>query len=141
MENSSLNDPEIMICLRCGESNDFTASRCTECGAPLDDFASSSPWEMATVKSASYLTPVDPRTKPIIFWGVWLYFGPSAFGSLWIIGTTLYPIIRGDDSANTIVGGIAIILLASLYGVASIWALWSVSTRYFKKDRTVHPNG
>jgi hypothetical protein len=53
----------------------------------------------------------------------------------------LYPIIMGDDSANTIVGGIAIILLASLYGVASIWALWSVSTRYFKKDRTVHPNG
>lgn len=139
METSSLKDPELMICLRCGHSNDFTVSRCNECGAPLDEFASSAPWEMGTVEGASYPTPVDPRTKPIIFWGVWLYFGPSALGSLWIIGSTLYPIIRGGVKASNIADCIAMILLVSLYGVASIWALWSVSARYFKKDRTSQP--
>ena len=130
-----------MICLRCGQSNDFNVSRCIECGAPLDGFASTSPWEMGTARGAAYPTPVDPRTKPVIFWGVWLYFGPSAIGSLCIIGATLYPLIKGDVKAGNMADGIAMILLASLYGAMSIWALWSVSARYFKKDRTKRPAG
>jgi hypothetical protein len=55
---------------------------------------------MGTAMGASYPAPVDPRTKPVIFWGAWLYFGPSAIGSLWIIGSTLYPVITGGSDEH-----------------------------------------
>jgi uncharacterized membrane protein YhaH (DUF805 family) len=89
---------------------------------------------MGTVKGASYPVPVDPRTKPVIFWGVWLYFGPSAIGSLWIIGSNVFAIVNAGGGASNIGERIATTLLSALYGILSIWALWSVTARYFKKD-------
>ena len=75
----------------------------------------------------------NENCKPIIFWGAWLYFGPSAIGSLWIIGSTLYPVITGEAKARDLVDGLAMMLLATLYGALSIWTLWAVSTRYFRR--------
>ena len=135
MDTSDYTEPTTLICVRCGQSNDYTVSRCSECGAPLDAFASTAPWEMGTAMGASYPAPVDPRTKPVIFWGAWLYFGPSAIGSLWIIGSTLYPVITGEAKARDLVDGLAMMLLATLYGALSIWTLWAVSARYFRRTR------
>lgn len=133
MDITESTDPVTMICVRCGQANDAGVSRCGECGAPLDAFASTAPWEMGTATGASYPAPVDPRTKPVIFWGAWLYFGPSAIGSLWIIGSTLHPVVTGEANAGELVDGLAMLLLAILYGALSIWTLWAVSARYFRR--------
>ena len=73
------------VCLRCAEPNPEGTSRCGNCGAPLDDSAISHPWEMKTANHRAYSKAASPRTKPIIFWGVWLYFGPSVIGMIIVL--------------------------------------------------------
>jgi hypothetical protein len=91
---------------------------------------------MGTVMGASYPPPVDLGTKPIIFWGVWLYFGPSGIGALWLLGARLVPLIAGEVKIGEHPEVIAMLIAAALYGFASLWVLWSVTARFFKKDRT-----
>ena len=144
MEQFHDMEPVDLICVRCGHANNDRASRCSNCKSPLDDFASSSPWEMSTAKSSAYSPVSSPKTKPIIFWGVWLYFGPSAIGALWFIGSAIIMLISGEastyidnpDQLGAVVMGLVIALL---YGLLSIWAVWSVSKGYFgKRQLTKH---
>ena len=128
-----------IVCIRCGHVNHDRASRCEKCNSPLDDFASTSPWEMGTSTSSAYSPPSNPRTKPIIFWGVWLYFGPSAVGSLWYIGSYIIYLISDNTSTygshpEIATGGVMILILCLMYGVLSVWALWSVSKGYLRKQ-------
>jgi len=128
-----------LICVRCGHANDDRASRCSKCNSPLDAFASSSPWEMGTATSSAYSAVSNPKTKSIIFWGTWLYFGPSAIGAIWyVVGFVVVLVTverpehgRGGELAGA---GILGLVLALLYGALSIWALWSVSKGYFRKQ-------
>jgi hypothetical protein len=66
---------------------------------PLDDLTSVEPKETGPAKAPASKDPVAPRTKPIVFWGVWIYFGPTAVGA-WILAyTSLVPIFdppQGD---------------------------------------------
>ena len=138
MEPSSENNLIELICVRCGHSNNERASRCAECRSPLDDFASTSPWEMGTTSSSAYSSVTSPRTKPVRFWGVWLYFGPSAVGAIWYIVSfissffgSVSPVV--DDDPELMGGSILILIMMILYGALSMWALWSVSKGYFRK--------
>lgn len=138
MEKSPSNDSAGLLCLRCSERNSERASRCSQCGAPLDDFTSTSPWEMGTAKSSAYSPAASPKTKPIIFWGAWMYFEPSAMIAIWYIGSFVLSFFGiGNlviDDEPELMGGITIVLIAMfLYGALSIWVLWSVSKGYFQK--------
>lgn len=124
------------VCIRCGVANEPGASRCEECGSPLDDFASTSPWEMGTAKGYAYHEAADPVRKPIIFWGVWLYFGPFGFFCLWMIIDVLRNHFMGVKSVGTFGGvGLMALILPTLFAVLSIWVLCSVSKRYLKGKR------
>lgn len=126
--------PEVP-CLSCGHPNAGDASRCAECGVPLDSFASTAPLEtkMASAEKPASKDPVEPRTKPIVFWGVWLYFGPSAVGAGLVAYGSLSQILSGSPDGQALTGAIAIAFICGLYGFTSCWALWSVTAGYFKK--------
>jgi hypothetical protein len=121
------------VCVHCGHSNDFDVSRCAGCGAPLDPFASTAPWEFGTATSNFYHPPTDPRIKPVIFWGVWLYFGPSAIGSIWVLINGARDLAQRNPALGFPGDEIATGLITALYGAISIWAVWSVSSRYMRK--------
>ncbi|BDS07338.1 hypothetical protein NT6N_23780 [Oceaniferula spumae] len=93
---------------------------------------------MGTATSSAYSPVSNPRTKPIIFWGAWLYFGPSAIGALWYICGFIYGLFfdsqLSTDSPELTGGAILILVLMIMYGALSIWALWSVSKGYFRKQ-------
>ncbi len=126
------------VCVHCGHSNDFELSRCGGCGAPLDPFASTAPWEFGTATSNFYHTPTDPRIKPVIFWGVWLYFGPSAIGAIWVLVNGALDLAHRDPALGFPGDEIAIALITALYGAISVWAVWSVSTRYIRRSPADH---
>ncbi len=93
---------------------------------------------MGTVRSSAYSPVRNPRTKPIIFWGVWLYFGSSAVGFLLVVGTTMYDFFVGKPlsapgSPESILGAVLSVLALLMYGALSIWAVWSVTKGYFGK--------
>ena len=100
---------------------------------PLDDIASAEPKETGSAKGTACKDPDPPRTKPIVFLGVWLYFGPTAVGSGVLAFTTLAPILSGSPGGQEVAGAIAIVVMCGLYGVSSCWALWSVTAGCFKR--------
>lgn len=131
--NSSVQPPPEVICVRCGHRNAGDASRCGNCGVPLDDFAATAPWEMGSAEGPAYNEPVAPRTKPIVFWGVWLYFGPTAVGAGILAYNSLgYP-LDGSPEEKDVAGTVAILVMCGLYGATSCWALWSVTAGYLKR--------
>ncbi len=138
-ETGSENGGERFICVRCGHANDARASRCRQCQAPLDDFAATSPWEMGTAKNSAYSSLVSPKTKPIIFWGAWLYFGPSAVGAVYFCAVFLRDFLTRKEFGKVYdegTGGhVLLFLFTALYGLLSIWALWSVTKGYLGKKK------
>lgn len=133
METNSERELKEFICIRCGHSNPEGASRCSNCSSPLDDFASSSPWEMGTATSAAYSPAVNPRTKPIVFWGVLLYFGPSAIWFLWYMYSFIQEYFTDENEAPPIGETILDLTLPVLYGILSIWVLCTVTRSYLCK--------
>lgn len=97
---------------------------------------------MGKVKGFAYSPPTSPRTKPIIFWGVWLYFGPSMIAALWMIAELLGGYASGDSELDFLGTGIVVLLIAVIYGALSGWALWAVTKGYFgKKPRESEDSG
>jgi len=141
---SEEEDPGLvdLVCVRCGHVNLETESRCGACKAPLDDFAASSPWEMGTATSAAYPPAANPRTKPIVFWGVWLYFGPSAIVGFWMAVSFFTEFGLVFPSAGPSVPAILIAGFGLLYGLASVWVLWTVTRGYLgKREGPKTPHG
>lgn len=126
-------ESDLIICVRCGYANEPRASRCHQCHAPLDDFAATSPWEMGTATSTAYPEIVSPKTKPIIFWGAWLYFGPSAIGSIYMGYVYLTDYLQRDKDGSFLDGHWLMLLATITYGSLSIWALWAVTKGYLGK--------
>ena len=92
---------------------------------------------MGAVRGNAYAPVSSPKKKPIIFWGVWLYFGPSAIGSLWIIIRYLTKVLSGEIQINHFMqsGAEAMqLMIAILYGFCSCWVLWAVSKSCFSKS-------
>lgn len=123
-----LTDEAKAICIRCGELNPQGTSRCLECKSPLDDFASSSPWEMGSAENTAYHEAADPAVKPIVFWGVWIWFGPSV-----IMSAIMICLSFAESDSLTEDGYIIALIIPLLYLILGSWALWSVSKGYFKK--------
>ena len=96
---------------------------------------------MGKATGETYSEVNSPRKKPIIFWGVWLYFGPSAFGALYYaIVTGLNLVVGGanipdDLKSDALVGSILILLVSLGYGILSFWVLWSVTKGYLRKPK------
>ena len=100
---------------------------------PLESFAATAALETGSAKAPASKDSVAPRTKPIVFWGVWLYFGPTAVGAGLGAYTSLAQMLSGSPGGQEVAGSIAIVVMCGLYGVSSCWALWSVTAGCFKR--------
>lgn len=130
MSTELQKEPSFEVCLRCAEPNPEGTSRCQKCKAPLDPSASTHPWEMKTANHHAYSDPANPRTKPIVFWGVWLYFGPSAIFAIHLVYTYVTSHLEDDPFFEFTFETFMALCLPVGYGVLSIWALWSVTKGY-----------
>ena len=130
-------EPVRVICLRCGHDNSEAEALCASCKGPLGSFASSAPWEMGAAGPAAYPPATHPRTKPIVFWGVWLYFGPSAIGGLWTAGS--FANDMRSSSPSEALNGTLFVLFGVLYTLVCFWVLWTVTRRYLSKPELPIP--
>ncbi len=76
---------------------------------------------------------MESRTKPIVFWGVWLYFGPTAAIAGTVAYTSLARIVSESPEGQEVAGAVAILVMCGLYLISSCWALWSVTSGFFKR--------
>lgn len=123
---------EGIVCEHCTTPNDPGEQMCTECGAPLGDFASTAPWEYGKKRPKAYHEPTSPRKKPVILAAVWLLFGlPAVFGGVQLKGYVGKILAREPIEAG--MGEIVILVFVALYLLASVWVLWVVTRGFFRK--------
>ena len=94
---------------------------------------------MNTTAGSRQSSTRSPQRKSIILWGAWLYFGSAALVTFWYAGTFIVELVSGDRAGpdNAIdVSGVEIAgnIFLILFGIVSIWVLWSVSKGYFRKQ-------
>ncbi len=136
-DESDISSP---ICEHCCQINAPETPRCSECNSPLGDFASTAPWEMGTARSSAYPPIRNSKTKPIIFWGIWMLFGPAAYHFLRFACFTSFRMLTEGGMTfhedGEIMGGLILVTLFSfLCGLLSVWVLWSVTKVYLKKNK------
>jgi hypothetical protein len=123
---------EGIVCEHCMTPNDPVEKMCTECGAPLGDFASTAPWEYGKKRPKAYHEPTSPRRKPVILAAVWLLFGlPAVFGAIELKKFLGGILARQPVEAG--VGEIIVVVLVSLYLLASVWVLFVVTRGFFRR--------
>ncbi|MFT6576659.1 MAG: hypothetical protein ACJA16_004868 [Akkermansiaceae bacterium] len=93
---------------------------------------------MKTANHHAYAAATSPKVKPIIFWGAWLFFGPSALYAIFLVYLTFVfdsPLLKFDF--DTFVA----LALPLGYGLMASWALWSVTKGYLgkKPSSEFHP--
>lgn len=71
-------DSGIAVCPDCLTENDPAADFCKQCARPLSCLAAMDPIKQIYTQGWIYRKAISGRTKPIIFWGMWLIFAPSA---------------------------------------------------------------
>lgn len=81
---------------------------------------------MKTANHHAYTDAVSPKTRPIVFWGVWIYFGPSAVFAIYLV----YQFFTTDLGSGPTLEDYVLLALPVGYGILSLWALWSVTKGY-----------
>ena len=81
---------------------------------------------MGSAKNTAYHDAADPKVKPIVFWGVWIWFGPTVFVSL----LQIFVFLTSDYRE----GGIFALVIPILYLFLGGWALRAVTKGYFRKE-------
>ena len=112
------DDDAAEICLRCGEPNPQGLAQCPHCRSPLGSLSTGAPWEMMRARDVAHRSQTDPRQKPIVLIGVWLYFGPTATAAAY--GLTLTP----DPLSAS---------LFFAYLALSAWVLTAVTRRFLHR--------
>lgn len=123
------------ICLRCGQPNLEGETRCHSCKSPLGDFSSASPWEMGSAEHSAYHEPTDPRIKPIVFFGVWLFFGTFTLYHLFNFFQFFSSKIEFENTVIPSFDELLALTIPALVTFGSLWALVSVSRRFLGKTR------
>lgn len=77
LEESNAQPTEMFICHDCAAENFTDADFCGRCGAPISGFATLDPLRQIYSAGWVYRRAISGRQQPIIFWGMWLIFGPT----------------------------------------------------------------
>ena len=123
----------VPICISCGNPDTEGHTHCPVCKVPLGNFASTAPWELSASKSTFGQAQTDPRLKPIVFWGVWLYFGPTVILAAILAISAIRELAR--KASHDFFGEVVLLLLALTYASLGGWALWSVTKRCLSQDK------
>ena len=121
------------ICISCGNPDTEGHTHCPVCKIPLGNFASTAPWELSASKSTFGQAQTDPKLKPIVFWGVWLYFGPTVIASAFLAISEIRAMAR--NTSQDLFEEVLLLLFALTYASLGGWALWSVTKRYLAQDK------
>ncbi len=73
---------ESQLCVCCVLPNETSANFCSACGAPLNSYAATGPFERLFAEGHAYRQAVQRPRSLIVVMGVWMIFGPTAFVSL-----------------------------------------------------------
>jgi hypothetical protein len=108
---------ETQICVSCMGPNGPSAHFCAKCGAPLDSYASTAPFESSFAAGSVYRSASERPRKLIVVIGIWLIFSPLAVMGIIIM-----------SSLSFLIGAALIAVPATI--------IWKTTRNYMKRKRT-----
>jgi hypothetical protein len=88
MESEVLNE-RTFVCFSCMQPNEFENRFCKFCNAPISQYSSNDPLQIAYNEGMTYRKAVEAKPKLIIIFGVWVLFLPVLLGSIAILFETI----------------------------------------------------
>ena len=82
------NDDESQICPSCLTKNETKIDFCSNCGRPLGDYVTYDPIKRNWTQGWMYRRLVSRPSSPIVFYGMWLFFGLPFIGLVLMIPCT-----------------------------------------------------
>ena len=131
-EPAASDEPEVPLCPGCMAENDPAADFCVKCGQPLSAIATTDPFRRTLAQGYWFRAAASGRIPPIVFWGTWLLFLPTALGMALFVGAFLLGSDLQSAGAAEIVG----ILLVAGLSLAGIVLLWRMTRNYCGTRRT-----
>ena len=115
------------VCPHCAGVNPSNATVCRHCMGPLTTISNSDPMGSIMARGDVFARATNKPTKPIVFWGVWLLFGPIFCICLGIAVYGIRQFLSGEDS-GAIGGLLCIAVPTALFGAI----LWKTTRNYFR---------
>jgi len=122
--NNMIQEQEKPLCISCLHPNAEEAHFCEKCGAPLDSYASTAPFEQIFAQGHAFRAATEGRPRLIVVIGIWLIFLPGVLSA----------IILGPLSVKHSGSWLGAIVF-TLFGILSA-ALIVLSTRRYIASRT-----
>lgn len=117
--------PDQPLCIGClepvGEHDDF----CRACGTPLSTHAAIAPIQRIYAEGDTYWKATHGSVNKIIFWGMWLIFGPCIFMCLEMFPDIDVGLPKGW---GVLFGLLVLIFFTVIYGLI----LWKVTRNYLR---------
>lgn len=111
------------VCLSCLQPNAIEDHFCRKCGAPLDSYAATAPFEKIFAMGHSFRQATEGKPRLIVVIGVWLIFLPALM--IYLLNLVL-PLFRSES----IVSGIFSLPIAGLCALMII-----LCTRRYLRSR------
>jgi hypothetical protein len=77
MNTSVESEEERQLCISCLAPNFSDAHFCEKCGAPLDSYAATAPFEQIFAQGHAFRSATTGKPKLVVMIGMWLLFLPS----------------------------------------------------------------
>jgi hypothetical protein len=86
---SEVYNERTFVCFSCMQPNEFENRFCKFCNAPISQYSSNDPLQIAFNEGMTYRKAVEAKPKFIIFFGFWVLFLPVLLASIAILVETV----------------------------------------------------
>jgi len=77
MNQNTEADEEQQLCISCLAPNEPEAHFCKKCGAPLDSYSATAPFERTLAQGYAFRAAVTGKPRLIVVIGMWILFFPA----------------------------------------------------------------
>jgi hypothetical protein len=112
---SEVYNERTFVCFSCMQPNEFENRFCKFCNAPISQYSSNDPLQIAYNEGMTYRKAVEAKPKFIILFGVWVIFLPVFLTSIAIVAGTIAT-GKGTDAfivfwLSIAVGGFSLVMI------------------------------
>ena len=122
------DDDGVPVCLHCTAPLTTLTRYCPECGSPVGTFATTDPIQLIHSQGRAYRNAVGGQSNALVFWGMWLAFGPATLmnlGACWEI------LRHGEDMVFATLAVLLVLALEAVY----VALLYRVTRNYVRRRR------
>jgi len=135
MTSDSEPHEELHLCISCLASNEPEAHFCKKCGAPLDSYSATAPFERTLAQGFAFRAAVTGKPKLIVVIGMWILFFPPVCAAIF----GLYAAMIGQAPVFSLLISLAMGSIGSILIYKTTKNYFSHSKKDSEQDAAANP--